>query len=629
MDMLFVFPLFLISFIAGSPAVSLSFFPPPTSLSLNAFSAVGSLILTAITMIFNLLNEVFFLLVTWIWQYIFPFLTPTIAFPSIPYTNIPPPHVFGIPSPTDPSFPNAINSFVLVSANWSLYFINNLVIPILGLMIIVYGLVYAFDVIRGRGEALFDTLPKIVFGVILAFTSLMLASLLMEFGRALYGIIYYGVDFNGVHLYGINSLHDSPWPNLSSSTVIMQFGATQVGIFILMFILISMLVAFLIMLAVRLVWIFVSLMLIPIASILYPFQYFEDIGKKIWINFIEKGFDMFLMGLPLLLLPWIKGFEFGQTPNSVDFEATAIFTIAILAVAMGLPYFLSKVGAPVYPNPGSLLQNVGTTAVQTGAQAIMLGTATGMIMAGGAVSGFASGLGHMGGIGKITGSNPLVAGGSGLGVEGSVQASQGVQVVPAVSQAPAGGRFGIFSHLHGVARGPASQHLPHIRESLHKGDMHRLAGHAFATPITYLSSLLGYGLGRGVGKLLERGALKYIREHGIPETKPGVFHLFQRHAYNLGTKFGERMDSHGLSHKDLVSMREALYRDPYAPVGKEYMNRYNLALANVPEKYHVVAKNVMDRRLNDPFLLLLKTQIEKEKGGGTQTEEEKGGGNAK
>ncbi|MGB9774478.1 MAG: hypothetical protein ACPL4I_10735 [Bacteroidota bacterium] len=609
MDMLFVFPLFLDWGQVGS--------------------AIGSLLLTAITIIFNLLNEVFFILVTWIWQYIFPFLTPTIAFPSIPYTNIPPPHVFGIPSPTDPSFSNAINSFVLVSANWSLYFINNLVIPILGLMIIVYGLVYAFDVIRGRGETLFDTLPKIVFGVILAFTSLMLASLLMEFGRALYGIIYYGVDFNGVHLYGINSLRDSPWPNLSTGTVIMQFGATQVGIFILMFILISILVAFLIMLAVRLVWIFVSLMLIPIASILYPFQYFEDIGKKIWINFIEKGFDMFLMGLPLLLLPWIKGFEFGQAPNSVDFEATAIFTIAILAVSMGLPYFLSKVGAPVYPNPAKLLQNVGTTAVQTGAQAIMLGTATGLIMTGGAVSGFASGLSHMGGIGKVTGSNPLVAGGSGLGVKGSVQASQGVQVVPAVSQAPAGGRFAVFGHLHGVARGPASQHLPHIRESLHKGDMHRLAGHTFATPITYLSSLLGYGLGRGVGKLLEWRALKYIKEHGIPEMKPGILRLVRRHAYNLGTRFGERMDSHGLSHKDLVNMREELYKDPYAPVSKEYWNRYNRALVNVPEKYHVVAQNVMGRRLNDPFLLLLKTLIEKEKGGSTQTEEEKGGGNAK
>jgi hypothetical protein len=86
-------------------------------------------------------------------------------------------------------------------------------------------------------------------------------------------------------------------------------------------------------------------------------------------------------------------------------------------------------------------------------------------------------------------------------------------------------------------------------------------------------------------------------------------------------------------------MREALYKDPYAPVGKEYWNRYNRALVNVPEKYHVVAQNVMERRLNDPFLPLLKahieeekggsTQTEEEKGGGTQTEEEKGGGNAK
>jgi hypothetical protein len=146
--------------------------------------------------------------------------------------------------------------------------------------------------------------------------------------------------------------------------------------------------------------------------------------------------------------------------------------------------------------------------------------------------------------------------------------------------------------------------------------MNRLAGHTFATPITYLSSLLGYGLGRGVGKLLDWRALKYIKEHGIPETKPGILHLVGRHVYNLGTRFGERMDSHGLSHKDLVNMREELYKDPYAPVSKEYWNRYNRALVNVPEKYHVVAQNVMGRRLNDPFLLLLKAQIEKEKGGG-------------
>jgi len=539
----------------------------PSDMSLDFWSWLGGginqIVGVVIGALFSLLNALLYGVSTMIWGYAFGFLNPKNAFPTFPFTNIPPPHNFYIANPTTPDFSTVtVQGFATVSANWALYFIDYLVIPILSIMIVIYGILYAFDVLRGKGESIFDSLPKIVFGIVLAFTSIMLASLLMEFGQALYSILWYGVSFNGTTLRGLNQLQQSPLPNVSLALV-FNISSQSLAVFIFLFILITILISFILMLAVRLIWIFTSVILLPIASILYPFKYFEDIGKKLWINFIEKGFDLFLMAIPLLFLPWIIGSAnlgtFGSS-SGPDAEMTIIILIAILTVSMGLPYFLSRVGAPGYPVPSKLLQNAGITALQTGMQAGMVAFAVGTMGAGSFIGGFKAGMSLLpssggGGVGSAggVGGGGIKGGGGGAGVgQGGLGPAMPLGQAGQMGQGVAGQAGGQMGFWHGLGHHTLEgikSHLPHLQKHIHNKDMIGLGAHAMGAPISGTMGGLGYLLGRGIGAMLNRSAMKnlpkFLAEKPGFALEPKKFgHIIQNRAKDIASPYSSKAYTH-------------------------------------------------------------------------------------
>jgi hypothetical protein len=485
-------------------------------------NAIVNIVMAGFWALLSLLNSLLLGMVTIIWQYAFGLMKPDNAFPTFPYTNVPPPNQFYVGSPVNGDFTSVtIQNFATVSANWALFFIDDLVIPILSIMIVIYGILYAFDVLRGKGESIFDSLPKIVFGIVLAFTSIMLASLLMEFGQALYNILWTGVNFNGTYLRGLNQLQESPLPNVNFGLVI-KISSDSLTIFILLFLLITTLISFLLMLAVRLIWIFTSVILLPIASILYPFKYFEDTGKKLWVNFIEKGFDLFLMAIPLLFLPWITGGSinlgtFGSS-SGANAEMTIIILIAILTVSMGLPYFLSRVGAPGYPNPSKLLQNAGATALQTGMQAGMVAFAVGTMGTGAFLGGLKGGMSLLPNLSGSGTGTAVTQGGAGLGQAGA-QGMGGAGLGPAmplgqagqVGQAgKAGGKGSFWGDMIHYGKTGMGSHFPHIKKSLEGKDFTGLAGHSAGAVHSGVMGVTGYLLGRAIGAVANKLALRKL-----------------------------------------------------------------------------------------------------------------------
>ncbi|MGC8646689.1 MAG: hypothetical protein ACP5T9_04055, partial [Thermoplasmata archaeon] len=91
--------------------------------------SIAGIVSSVIGALLSLLNALLFGILTLIWQYIYGFLEPQNAFPSIPYTSVPKPYQFAIVSPQSPWFSYTLNGFVYVASNWALYFINYLVIP--------------------------------------------------------------------------------------------------------------------------------------------------------------------------------------------------------------------------------------------------------------------------------------------------------------------------------------------------------------------------------------------------------------------------------------------------------------------------------------------------------------------
>jgi len=391
------------------------------------------------------------------------------------------------------------------------------------------------------------------------------------------------VNFNGTQLYGIDKLQNSPLPNVDIWFA-TNFSYQSLATFIFLFILVTTMISFLIMLVVRLIWIFTSVILLPIASILYPFKYFEDIGKKLWVNFIEKGFDLFLMAIPLLFLPWIVA------TGNYDPEAMALILIAVLTVSMGLPYFISKVGAPGYPNPAKLLQNAGATALQTGMQAGMVAFAVGTMGAGAFMGGLKGGMSLLpGGGAGGAGSAVSQASGLGTGVQGMGGAGLGQGGLgPAVSlgqagqgmAGQAGGKGGFWHGLgHHMLEGIKS-HLPHMHDNLHRQNLISSGVHAMGAPVSGVMGGLGYLVGRGIGGILNRSAMKNLPK--FLAQKPGFAfepkkfgHIIQNRAKDIASQYSSKAYTH-------ISGANEKFKNEHSVEGKE--NVYNNFINEVNER---------------------------------------------
>lgn len=476
----------------------------PIVLGFDVWGFLGSAAATILGEILSLLDGLLWGIVNMMWAYVFNFLRPENAFPTVPYTNIGPPQMTPI---SDSALNLTISNFVLIAANWAMYFLSFMVIPLLGILIVIYGMVYMFDVLRGKGESIFETFPKIIFGLILSFLTLMVVSMYMDIGRSIYDVIFYGVNYNGVYLKGIVELKDSPIPGLTGQILNggLFTGPSAVEWFVFLFVLISLLITFLVTIVTRLIWIIVSIMVLPFASILYPFRYVEEYGKKLWINFLEKGFDIFLIGLPLLLLPWVAD-------KNNDPGTAVLILIAIFSVAMALPHLVSKVGTPGYPNPSHVVSQASTIGLQTGMQAGMMAAGIAM-MAGGAWGG---GLLHGARI-------PGLAGGGSAGGMAGVQAVAKGPIgagLPAGQKLGGGGVLGLGQRIgHGAinlvrhGKNAMVNHINHAGSLGKKGSFTEAFAHVGGAPFSFAGGVTGYGIGKGIGALRTKWIARSIMKH--------------------------------------------------------------------------------------------------------------------
>ena len=326
---------------------------------MNIITVIINEVLAAIYLIFNvaLMGAI-----TFEWGTItFPFLTPSIDFPQILTDSgtIPPlgwlPAGFLANNLQANTYATYSQYLMDIAVNLNVIFLNYIVLPILSIVIILGALEYLLKFQIYKKEEIGHILPKMFLGVVLAYGSIYFAYLILMIGDAFYKFLYYmdfapsqipgGSILSHPDLVGLWNLGD--WPILNSQWYqLLQGNGLLIFLFNLaLFSLIFVLVAVLI---IRIIWILVTIALLPIASLLLIFKATENFGKKVWIAFLERTFEIFLIGIPLIFLNYLSD---------------PVFSIGILVVAISMPSFVGSVGKALGNPSGSYVIEGGINTV--------------------------------------------------------------------------------------------------------------------------------------------------------------------------------------------------------------------------------------------------------------------------
>lgn len=300
---------------------------------------------------FSLFNTVLQCAISFEWSTMaFPFLDPAINFPQMLTGSGAIPPLGWIPSSYLSNNLEA-NTYAVysqnlmdLSVNLNIIFLNYIVVPILSIAIILGALEYLLKFQIFKKEEIGQILPKLFLGIVLAYSSVYFADLIMMVGGSFYSFLYY-MDFApkqipggsilpnpnlvGIWKLGIWPVLNTQWYQFLQSNGLLVF-LFNLALFSLIFVLIVILI-------IRIVWIFVTVTLLPIASLLLIFRQTEKFGKKIWVTFIERTFEIFLIGIPLIFLNYLSD---------------PVFSMGILIVAIAMPSFIGEIGKAL-GNPNS------------------------------------------------------------------------------------------------------------------------------------------------------------------------------------------------------------------------------------------------------------------------------------
>ena len=290
-----------------------------------------------------LVNSILIAALGLVWSsFTFPLLNPDVAFPQILVNG-------QIPS-LNPLYYNQSSSIYIqysqigmdFAVNMNYLILNYIISPAISIFIIISAFYYLwkkhFFMEEKRGFPI-----NIFIGILLAYFSLIVSDLLFYLLRIIYTYFYCGLDIpwsgNPSPYPGISALEQWPFNFFLNNGIFQIIQENNLLELILLLTLFSVILAFTIVLVMRIVWIYFFIIFLPLFSIFLTFQGTYEIGKKMWLTFIDRSMEIIFMA-PLLMLMGVI-----QDP---------LFWISIIIVSMIVPYVvtfsMSRMGYPTgYP----------------------------------------------------------------------------------------------------------------------------------------------------------------------------------------------------------------------------------------------------------------------------------------
>ncbi|MGC8663290.1 MAG: hypothetical protein ACP5SF_05090 [Thermoplasmata archaeon] len=249
-----------------------------------------------------------------------------------------------------------------VSVNLSTLILNYIVAPFFSILLILAGLSYLFKHTFQTGERLREYVPRIFFSVILAYFSVYIADIVILFAKTVYSFFYSGLNivWNGIPspVQGLVDLSYWPW-NYFTSPSFSVFSENGFIEFLVLITLITAIFIFLMVIVMRLVWIYFFIIILPLGSLFLMHPKTELIGKRIWLSFIDRVFEICFMAPLLLLLIFVED----------PLIWAGIFLVASLVPSV-VSFSLSNMGYPrsytIFPRIIFFEDiNIGKTAMNT------------------------------------------------------------------------------------------------------------------------------------------------------------------------------------------------------------------------------------------------------------------------
>ncbi|MEM2489401.1 MAG: hypothetical protein QXV56_05895, partial [Thermoplasmata archaeon] len=246
--------------------------------------------------------------------------------------NIPSLKPIWIPSNFSPGYQTFSQIGMDFSVNISVIILNYIVVPLFSIFLILSAFSYIVKHNFFGIEKFREYIPRIFAGIILSYSSIYIADIIFYIGRTFYSFIYSGlnIQWSGIPspYQGLISLQYWPW-NYFVNFSFSIYASNGFLEFLILIALLSSMLIFTLILVTRLIWIYFLIIILPIGSLLLILPKTENLGKNIWLSFIDKTFEIFFIGLVLLFLGLI------QDP---------IFWTSIFIVASLVPRFMSISG---------------------------------------------------------------------------------------------------------------------------------------------------------------------------------------------------------------------------------------------------------------------------------------------
>lgn len=279
----------------------------------------------AITAFFLFFNATLIIVITLLWETsIFQFLDPNVQFPSVLENgHLPSLNPIWLPVGHEFGYAGMAQIGMDVSVNMSAVILNYIVAPFFSIMIIISGLSYLIGHTFYKNEKFSQYIPRIFISVILAYFSIFISAMIMEIGKAIYTFFYSGlyIQWSGSPnpVRGLESLQ--LWPfNYFTSNLFLTYTSNGFLEFLVLTTLFTALFVFFIVIVIRLIWIYFLIMTLPVASLFLMHPRTEVVGKRLWLSFIDRVFEICFMAPVLLLNIFI--------PDPIFWAA--IFTVAML-----------------------------------------------------------------------------------------------------------------------------------------------------------------------------------------------------------------------------------------------------------------------------------------------------------
>lgn len=301
---------------------------------------INQIVNAIISLFFIEINIILIAAIGILWEFfIYQFLSPDISFPYVLENgHLPNLNNIWIPVSTGYGYGAVAQTGMDFSVNLNVIILNYIVAPIFSIMLILAGMSYLLRHTFKRTENIIEYVPRIFFSVILAYFSIYIADIAMEFGKTIYTFFYSGLNitWSGYPspVIGLENLAYWPW-NYFINISATEYTTNGFIEFLVLVTLVTVMFLFLIIIVMRVVWIYFFIIILPVGSLFLMHPKTEIVGKRIWLSFIDRIFEICYMAPLLLLLIFI------QDP---------LFWIAIFVVSMLVPYVvsfsLSKMGYP-------------------------------------------------------------------------------------------------------------------------------------------------------------------------------------------------------------------------------------------------------------------------------------------